>query len=81
MFPDVPCSSWASETYAYVTGTPRSCICATHASETFASIPSKPGKPTWPVASWIVPPLRSVGGENPIAGSTDFAPNSAWKPA
>ena len=46
MLPAVPWSSCASETYAYVTGIPASYICATHESETVASMPSKPGKPT-----------------------------------
>ena len=61
--------------YAYVTGTPASCICATHDSDTVASIPSKPGKPTWPFASWITLPFRSVIGPlGLMTGSTYFAP-------
>ena len=81
MLPAFPCPSWASETYAYVTGIPASCICATNESETVASIPSKPGKPMWPFASWMTLPFRSViGPVGLITGLTYFAPISAWNP-
>src|SRR5207245_623675 len=48
--------------YAYVTGIPCSCICATYERETVAAMPSKPGKPIWPWRSWMTFPLRSVPG-------------------
>src|ERR671937_1712017 len=82
MLPAVPCPSCASEMYAYVTGIPASCICATHESDTVASIPSKPGKPTWPLASWMTLPSRSVMGPlGLITGSTYLAPKRPLKPA
>src|SRR5438132_13666215 len=64
-----------------MTGTPASCIWAVQDSETVASIPSNPGKPTFPNWSLITLPLRSViDPVGLITGFTYLAPNSARKP-
>ena len=68
--------------YAYVTGTPCSCICATMPSVFFASAPSKPGKPQFPAGSLIgLPAVSFTHGCPPvIAGLTYLAPKRALKP-
>src|SRR5947209_8832790 len=67
--------------YAYVTGTPCSCMAAEYPSDTAGDMLSKPGKPALPLASLMTFPLRSVTGPlGLICGATDLLPKSPLNP-
>ena len=52
---------------------------ATYDSVTAGDMPSKPGKPTWPLASRITFPNRSSSGRLLVIwGATYLCPNKAW---